>query len=332
MWEKTTLSERELFSKLKNFVLIEARALRVLMRYGVPDAMLQFGGGIGDELLLTTVAHELKRRDPEMRIWQVSHSAELLFHNGDYDKVFSWDDWQLRYAFLLQSKRKKLAYAVEIIPQKEEVSPSEHILAVLCRQAGITGTVGLRPYLHLTEKEKTKGRLHGTQITLQCLGAESYPTVMLNKLWSVEKFQRVVDGIRTLRGNAVKIVQIGGSADPQLQGVIDLRGKTTLRESAALLYQSQCFIGTVGLGMHLARAVDCRSVIIYGGREHSWQSGYPCNENLNSVVDCAPCWKWNDCDYERRCMTMISVDDVMNAVQRLVQHLDKPLEMDIAAL
>lgn len=318
--------------KLGLAVTIEAHAARIILRHGLPDAMLQFGGGIGDELLLTTVAHELKRRDPSLKIWQVSHSAELLRYNHDYSETFTWDDRYLRYAFLLQGRRRILAYAVERIPRKAEVPPSEHILAVLCRNAGISGPVALRPYLSLTDEEINNGILGDFQITVQCLGPESFRTVMLNKLWSMEKLQHVVDGLHGVYGRGVRIIQIGGAADPMLRGVTDLRGKTTLRESAALIHRSRFFIGTVGLGMHLARAVDCRSVIIYGGREHSWQSGYNCNENLDSMVECAPCWKWNDCDFERKCMTMISVEQVMMAVDRVVRRRDTPIEIDTAIL
>jgi len=33
--------------------------------------------------------------------------------------------------------------------------------------------------------------------------------------------------------------------------------------------------------MHLARAVDCRAVIVYGGRERPEISGYICNKILS---------------------------------------------------
>ena len=194
------------------------------------------------------------------------------------------------------------------------------------------GEIDLRPYLTLTEAEREKGKVHERQVTVQCLGPESYSTVMLNKLWPVERFQAVVDGIRKLEGGNVNVVQIGGGDDPQLDGVTDLRGKTTLRESAAILDRSLCFVGTVGLGMHLARSVDCRAVIVYGGREHSWQSGYSCNENIDSMVDCAPCWKWSDCDYERKCMTMISPESVIDAVRRVLHRNGGPLAIDTATL
>ena len=298
----------------------------------MPDVMLQFGGGIGDELLLTTVAHELRRREPLMKIWQVSHSAELLHNNEDYDRIFTWADSPLRHALFLEGRRVRLAYAVERTPRVDEVPPSEHILKILCKKAGITGEIALRPYLFLTDAEKQAGRKFENQVTIQCIGPASFPTVMLNKLWSVDKFQRVVDGLRELFPAGTQIIQVGVPEDPGLKGVVDMRGKTTIRESAALVQQSRCFVGTVGLGMHLARAVDRRAVIVYGGREHSWQTGYPCNENINSDVECAPCWKWNDCDFGRKCMTMISASDVLSAAEKLLKRSDNSLECDSVSL
>jgi ADP-heptose:LPS heptosyltransferase len=70
--------------------------------------------------------------------------------------------------------------------------------------------------------------------------------------------------------------------------------------------------------MHLARAVECPSVIVYGGREPPEISGYACNANLASRPPCAPCWNYVLCDYERVCLTAITVDEVVAAVQRLL--------------
>ena len=72
-------------------------------------------------------------------------------------------------------------------------------------------------------------------------------------------------------------IQIGSTADPPLQRVRDLRGATGIREAAAILYHARLYVGTVGFLMHLARAVECPSVIVFGGREAPWQSGYVCN-------------------------------------------------------
>src|SRR5262249_32322904 len=124
-----------------------------------------------------------------------------------------------------------------------------------------------------------------------------------------------------------EIVQLGSPREPLLAGARDLRGRTTIRESAAILAQSRFHLGYAGFLMHLARAVDCRSVIVYGGRERPDQSGYIANEHIFTPLPCSPCWKRYDCDFQHRCMTQISVDDVMAAVDRIMSRRGSPLEV-----
>ena len=115
-----------------------------------------------------------------------------------------------------------------------------------------------------------------------------------------------------------RVVQLGLPTDPLLHGAEDLRGKKSLRESGAILASAAAFIGLVGFLMHLARAVDCPAVVVYGGREHPDQSGYVCNENLFTSLPCSPCWRWNSCDFEHRCMTDIHPEHVTAALARLL--------------
>jgi ADP-heptose:LPS heptosyltransferase len=133
------------------------------------------------------------------------------------------------------------------------------------------------------------------------------------KEWLPERFQQVVDAL----AGEFTIVQVGTSDHPPLTGVVDLRGKTTIRQTAAVLRHSKVFIGLVGFLMHLARAVNTRSVIVYGGREHPSQSGYAENVNLFTPLECSPCWLWNRCPYDRECMRRISASDVVDAARRL---------------
>jgi ADP-heptose:LPS heptosyltransferase len=125
-------------------------------------------------------------------------------------------------------------------------------------------------------------------------------------------------------------VQLGAPSDPRLDGCIDLRGHTTLRHSASVIASSMLAVVQVGFLMHLARAVDCPAVVIYGGREHPWQTGYSCNTNLFTELPCAPCWRWNRCDnpVERECMQRISVDDVVQAIRERASRADEPLVED----
>ncbi|MCX7887821.1 MAG: hypothetical protein N3B01_11295 [Verrucomicrobiae bacterium] len=309
---------------------IESEAARWILRRGKPDVILHFLGGLGDELLLTCVARELRRRNPSVRIWQIGHAAELLQSNPDYALVLDSSHWALRHSNLLVRWRLVLRYS-EMPGPGREIPPREHILAVLCRKAGITGSVELRPWYHFRPSERTSGQVAPRQIAIQSVGRNTHETWMANKCWYHERFQTVVDAIRD-RWPGVVVVQVGVADDPPLRGVYDLRGKTTLRQTAAILANSLCFIGTSGLLVHLARAVECRSVVIYGGREHAWQSGYSCNENLETHLPCAPCWLWNDCDYGRECMRRISAEAVVTAVGRALSRTGEPLVVDKAEL
>jgi ADP-heptose:LPS heptosyltransferase len=99
-----------------------------------------------------------------------------------------------------------------------------------------------------------------------------------------------------------------------------------------VLANCRLFVGNVGFLMHLARAVECPSVIIFGGREAPWQSGYSCNANLYSPESCAPCWLWNRCDYDRICMNRITAANAVQAVEQLLATPRNPLAMDQCTL
>jgi ADP-heptose:LPS heptosyltransferase len=125
-----------------------------------------------------------------------------------------------------------------------------------------------------------------------------------------------------------RLIQVGSKSDPPIDGALDLRGKTSYREAAALLANSVLFLGLVGFLMHLARAVDCRAVIIYGGRERPWQSGYGCNVNLTGDTSCSPCWRWNTCEYDRECMKLVTVDAVLEGVRSQALKFGELVESD----
>jgi len=146
---------------------------------------------------------------------------------------------------------------------------------------------------------------------------------MLNKQWKEEYLQNVIDKL----SSRFRVVQLGLKNEPKLNNTVDLRG-SSISESANYLANATFFLGQVGFLMHLARAVDTRSVIIYGGREKSWQSGYPCNENIESNPNCSPCWQNNRCDHERKCLEQISADRVLEAIESLMDRIRGKLEVE----
>ncbi len=300
-----------------------------LVRHGLPRHLVRFYGETpGDDLMCTVVLREMRKRG-RRRVWMMSrfpglfegnHDVERVVpHDGRYERLVSWTgghDWDVHYG--------GHDHTADRSPM-----PARHIIALMCQSCNISGPVTLRPYLSLTEPERAAGRLAPRQLALHSSGMSAF-SAMKNKEWIPERLQAVVHALR----GEYTLLQLGSPHDPVLDGCVDLRGKTSIRESAAILANSVLFLGQVGFLMHLTRAVDRPAVIIYGGREMPWQSGYSSNTNLYTELPCAPCWRWNACDnvVQRLCMRSITVDDVVRAVHERAARADEPLVDDVAEI
>jgi hypothetical protein len=284
---------------------------------GLPDIGLYFNGGLGDDIMRSAVARELKNRGVR-KVWQFTSVPEL--YKGNSDLVAVPDDFRLIRLCGL--------FGVPCVQVNYPEQPPGHFIAMMCQGAGIQGKIDLRPYVTVSDDERRAGKMGSRpQITLQTSSlAARYP--MRNKLWPPERFQIVTDALQT----DFDLVQLGAVSDPALRGVIDLRGKTSVREAAAILSASHLFIGLATGLVHLARAVECRSVVIYGGREDPAKSGYSANENLSWSGPCAPCWLRNDCNYDRVCMSEILPQHVVAAVERQIARYGSPLPVDQAEI
>jgi ADP-heptose:LPS heptosyltransferase len=165
------------------------------------------------------------------------------------------------------------------------------------------------------------------------------------KWWEHKRWQAVVDHFR----DRILFVQVGDSKHyhPRLDGVLDLRGWTSLRQLIHLVYHAQGVLCPVTCLMHLAAAVPTRSdqsrsrpcVVVAGGREPAHWEQYPGHQFLHTVGSlpcCASggCWKRrtiplgdgreNDATEHLcaapvgdlpRCMDMISPDDVIRRIE-----------------
>ncbi|HBJ84906.1 MAG TPA: ADP-heptose--LPS heptosyltransferase [Verrucomicrobiales bacterium] len=122
------------------------------------------------------------------------------------------------------------------------------------------------------------------------------------KWWPAERYQQVVDHF----AGRILFVQVGEKHlhHPALNGVLDLRGKTNLRQMIRLMHHAQGVLCPVTLHMHLAAAVPVRKgmpknrpcVVVAGGREPAQWEAYPHHQYLhrNGALPCCDqggCWK-----------------------------------------
>ena len=297
-----------------------AATLKKIYRHGIPSHILSFGDSLGDNLLLTTLACELNTRGYK-NVW-IKCDHDFLFENNPDIKLV------LPYQTLLSSYLLKLFNVKTIFPRytvydadtDRDIIPEKHIILKMADSLNLKGGIINKPYFFLNEAEVQKGFYAQKQIAITTSTSGALKP-MKNKEWYTERYQQIVDKYSP----EYQFLQLGTKNDEPLNNVTDFRGKTTVRESAAILKNSTLMVSHVGFMMHLARAVDCPSVIIYGGREKPEQSGYSCFNNIYSAVECSPCWLHNKCDYDKKCMKMISADMVETEILKQLQLQPKPL-------
>lgn len=283
------------------------------MWYGKPEHVVTWGKGIGDNLLMTPAINQyfqLKKK----KVWVISFFPELFKNNtsvvvfknrGIEEQVFKRNGYKVFLPYYVSPPG--------IIPNKDQ-----HIARQIAAHFNITlSDDQLKPVYHFDKAELYNKKTTRPLVAIQSTSLNGH-FPMTNKQWYPERFQEVVNALK----DKVEFVQLGVASDDKLEGVSnDLRGATSTREAIGVIATADLFVGLIGFYMHAAKAVDTKSIIIYGGREHPLQSGYGNNINIFSSMPCSPCWKWNECDYDKKCMKEIRPAKVIELIKECL-HLN----------
>lgn len=274
--------------------------------------------------MLTVLAKELYNRGYK-NIWIKCDHAGLFAGNPYIKLVIPYRT--LLSGIVLRFFKVKIVNPVYTLYQADldrDLVPDKHIILKMADCLDIKGNINTSPVMILNDEEKAKGNITPKQIVITTSSSGAvFP--MRNKEWYADRYQQLVDKLH----GTYSFIQLGATTDAPLHNVIDMRGQTTIRESAAILFNAVLMISHVGFMMHLARAVNCRSVVLYGGREQPGQSGYAGFNNIYMAVPCSPCWLHNKCDHQKICMDSISVDMVAQAIMTELSPTAQPLLDDI---
>jgi ADP-heptose:LPS heptosyltransferase len=121
----------------------------------------------------------------------------------------------------------------------------------------------------------------------------------------------------------VEIVQVGAEGGSLLNDVVDLRGKTSFRETKRILEKSLFFITTEGGLAHLAASIPKKSFVLISARSPKDILAYPFNVNFYSEVDCKNCGLIKPCPVGLKCMKLITVDAVHDEIKRELKRTFK---------
>ena len=287
-WRKFSSKIRDILVQQPALLNFFAAHLTIEDRFGSP----------GDTLMTANFCREIKERYPRLRINCTTRNPSLLTHDPYIDTLNQPETWlhiPFWYLGLVNAKDAKT-----------------NALKPCLDALGITNyNFHARVYLTAEEVEAAKQRLAQQTRPIITINVMSREMV---KVWPLENWLILVEHLRRF----ASVVQLGDNTEPQMEGVLNLGGKLSMRESMAVLTQSSVHIGPDSFLMHAANGVDVPSVIIFGGSRTPALSGYAENVNLYVDIECSPCWLHNSrgdvCPYAVKCMPMITPEMVLAAV------------------
>ncbi|MBA3816189.1 MAG: lipopolysaccharide heptosyltransferase II [Parachlamydiaceae bacterium] len=185
------------------------------------------------------------------------------------------------------------------------------------------------PHLYVTTSEQQTAREllsneHVSPGTHTIIGINPGAAFGSAKCWLPERFHEVASRLLENPRNAV--VFFGDPAGASLvnmickdlgERVINLAGKTSIRELLALILQCSAFLTNDSGPMHIASALDVPLVALFGSTSDVKTGPYNGGKIIHKRVECSPCYK-RVCPIDFRCMTRIEVDEVYQSIQNMI--------------
>lgn len=310
---------------------------------------------LGDIVCLTAVPRDIHALYPgQFEIAVDTPFPQLFDHNphvvgcvdtgSDGDKWAEWEVIECHYS-------RDPVYSVH----RSNQNPV-HLLTSYVRDVGNSLGIDLYPTAH-------KGDIHLSREEYSLMSpphedrncqrfwviSAGYKNDFTVKAWPAESYQKVVNYFK----HRIQFVQIGalgpGHVQPQLEGVISLVGRTSVRQLIRTIHSACGVLSGITSAMHLAAAVPLPTwqrrakpcVVVAGGREPRTWFAYPGHRILETVgsLSCCRdggCWHartipLNDgTDGDKRlcervvgghpkCMTVIRPESVILEIERILE-------------
>ncbi|MDB2613750.1 lipopolysaccharide heptosyltransferase II [Chlamydiales bacterium] len=176
------------------------------------------------------------------------------------------------------------------------------------------------PKLYITEEEKEWANKLLEKHTGKVIGINPGAAFGSAKCWPPERFRALVEKI--LKETDHTILCFGDSSLVSLinqithglgERVVNLAGKTSIRELLALINACDVFLSNDSGPMHIAAALKVPLVALFGSTNPTKTGPYHFGKVIYKKVFCSPCYK-RICPIDFSCMKNISVDEVYSAL------------------
>lgn len=180
------------------------------------------------------------------------------------------------------------------------------------------------PKLYLSQKEQMSARetliKEGIQSEDLLIGINPGAAYGSAKCWLPERFKSLTQ--KLLQNPRIKIIYFGDKAGAPLVNeicsqfsahVVNMAGKTNLRELMALIQWCTLFLTNDSGPMHVASALGTPLIALFGSTSDVATSPYNGGVVIHKHVPCSPCYR-RECPIDFRCMKKIEVDEVYEQI------------------
>lgn len=276
-------------------------------------------------------------------LWEKLKFVKLLYHKK-FNKAFLFHRSFTRALLLCLARiperigyytKKRFYLLTSAIksPDMSKIHRADYYLYMVGEYENYTGEMNFRPDFFISQGDNEK-----VDALLKEEGVKSNDfSVVLNpggnwaqKRWPKENFS-VLSAV-LIRDYDAKIILTGAAKDKKLADeiadlsgmpLINLCGKTTLKQLAALMRKVDVAVSNDSGPLHIASSVGAKIIGIFGPTSILLTGPYKIDNSktISKDVGCViPCYKQNCSDI--RCMKAVTVDDVLEQIKKITGKID----------
>jgi len=315
---------------------------------------------IGDFVMATPVLEDLRRLYPLAKIVALCSGVlgELLENNPFINEVIPFSRKNRFFPKGLIPRLRKEKYDLGILLTNSFSSAFHFWIGGVKKRIGFYKRS--RAFL-LSENREYKKDLHLVETYKSLIGTSSdtLPKLFISpsekkigktvfginpgaaygsaKCWPPERFQEVIEKLLKQVPNS-EVIVFGDKATKEIadliterfdERVINLAGKTTLKELISEIGRVDAFLTNDSGPMHIANSLQVPLVAVFGSTNPLATGPYKFGKVIYKKVSCSPCYK-RVCPIDFRCMRGVEVDEVVQEMKKALitkAVLQKPFKV-----
>ncbi|MFC2061900.1 glycosyltransferase family 9 protein [Elusimicrobiota bacterium] len=311
---------------------------------------------LGDVILTTSVVRNIKNNNPYNKVVILTKEQynPVFLNNPGVDKIINNVDRSIKYDFIIDlhdnirsglkkyliPAKKRMTYNSAAFARraylhtgKREKILNKNIIQRYLEPLEKIGyiTQYVSPEIFLTKDENRKAKSMAGENYIAIAPGAKWKT----KRWPAENYIELV--IKIIKEFNLNIVILGDKSDKELTDailkgvgllkshIVNLAGKTNIREAAAVIRNSRVVLSSDSAPMHLGWAVGARIIALFGPtvKEFGFQPEDEKVMILEKDMKCRPCSLHgsNKCKFnDQACMQRIEVYEVIDALKKSLQE------------